>query len=77
MYGNNKVYTDQSGGESQTIVNWVKDMVAFNPGVSPAGSWSNVECTDCTRVLAGDPRPPVIPTPPFFNVSGVVRVVCP
>ena len=29
MYGSNKVYTDQTGGEAQTIVDWIRDMIAF------------------------------------------------
>jgi hypothetical protein len=76
MYGNDKVYTDQSGGEQQTIVDWVEDMIAFEPGTSSPADWQNVECTDCGLVLPGDPTPPVIPTDPFFNDMGQIEIVC-
>lgn len=76
MYGNDKVYTDQSGGEDQTIVDWVEDMIAFEPGVSSASEWQNVECTDCELVLPGDPTPPVIPTDPFFDDMGQTVIMC-
>ena len=66
MYGNDKVYSDQSGGESQTIVDWVSDMIAYDPARSSANEWQNVECSDCGLVLPGDPRPPAIPPAPFF-----------
>jgi hypothetical protein len=76
MYGNDKVYTDQSGGESQTIVDWINDMIAFEPGSSSPGDWQNVECTDCGLVLSGDPTPPVIPTDPFFDDMGQTVIMC-
>jgi hypothetical protein len=76
MYGNNKVYTDQSGGESQTIVDWIEDMIAFDPGSSSPSDWQNVQCTDCGLVLPGDPTPPVIPTDPFFDDMGQNVIMC-
>jgi hypothetical protein len=76
MYGNDKVYTDQSGGESQTIVDWVQDMIAFDPATSSPSDWQNVECSDCGIVLGGDPTPPVIPTDPFFDDFGQTVIVC-
>jgi hypothetical protein len=76
MYGNNKVYTDQSGGESQTIVDWVEDMIAFDPGFSSPSDWQTVVCTDCGLVLPGDPTPPVIPTDPFFDDMGQTVITC-
>ena len=77
MYGHDKVYTDLSGGVPLTIVDWVNDMIAFDPLVSPPADWQNAECADCRRLLPGDPRPPVIPTPPFFNVFGSAVILCP
>jgi hypothetical protein len=76
MYGNDKVYTDQSGGESQTIVDWIEDMIAFDPGTSSPDDWQNVECSDCGKVLPGDPTPPVIPTDPFFDDGGDTVIEC-
>jgi hypothetical protein len=76
MYGNDKVYTDQSGGEDQTIADWISDMIAFEPGSSSPGDWQNVECTDCEIVLPGDPTPPVIPTDPFFEDMGQKVIMC-
>ena len=76
MYGNNKVYTDQTGGEDQTIVDWIEDMIAFEPESSSPSDWQNVECTDCGIVLAGDPTPPVIPTDPFFDDMGQTVIEC-
>jgi hypothetical protein len=76
MYGNDKVYTDQSGGEDQTIVDWVEDMIAFDPDSSSPSEWQSVECTDCGLVLPGDPTPPVIPTDPFFDDAGQTVIVC-
>lgn len=77
MYGNDKVYSDQSGGESQTIVDWVSDMIAYDPARSSANEWQNVECSDCGLVLPGDPRPPVIPTAPFFQDGADTVIMCP
>jgi hypothetical protein len=76
MWGNDKVYTEQSGGEDQTIVDWIEDMIAFEPGESSPTDWQNVECTDCGLVLPGDPTPPVIPTDPFFDDAGQTVIVC-
>jgi hypothetical protein len=77
MYGNNKVYSDQSGGESQTIVDWINDMISYDPALSSADDWQNVECTDCGLVVPGDPTPPVIPTDPFFDDGGQTVIMCP
>jgi hypothetical protein len=77
MYGSDKIYTDQTGGASQTIVDWVADMIAFDPLTSPAGDWQNVSCANCGVLLPGDPAPPVIPTPPFFPFFGKTVVSCP
>ncbi len=75
MYGNDKVYTDQSGSESQTIVDWITDMIAFEPNSSSPSDWQNVECVDCEIVLPGDPRPnPLLP--PFFDDMGQTVIVC-
>lgn len=76
MYGSDKVYTDQSGGEQQTIAHWVEDMISYEPGASSPGEWQNVECLDCGLVLPGDPTPPVIPTDPFFDDGGQTVIVC-
>lgn len=76
MYGNNKVYSDQSGGEDQTIVDWIVDMIAFDPDSSDPTEWQNVECTDCETVLPGDPIPPVTQTAPFFNDMGDTVIMC-
>jgi len=43
-------------------------------GGTPA--WTNVQCTDCGLLLPGDPRPPMIPTPPFVNRGSDVVVDC-
>jgi hypothetical protein len=70
MWGSNKVYTDTTGGVP-TIVSWVN---AMRGGTS---DWTNVECTDCGLLLAGDPRPPAS-TPPAqalpYTPEG--RIVC-
>jgi hypothetical protein len=76
MYGNDKVYTDRSGGEDQTIVEWIEDMIAFDPDSSSPSDWQNVECTDCGLVLPGDPTPPSIPRDPFFDDAGQTVIVC-
>jgi hypothetical protein len=77
MWGSNKVYTDQSGGESQTIVDWIDDMLAYDPAVSPAGDWQNVQCENCGLVLPGDPTPPRLPTDPFFPSGADTVIECP
>jgi len=77
MYGSDRVYSDQSGGEPQTIVDWVDDMISYDPARSSAGEWQNVECVDCGLVLPGDPRPPVIPTDPFYQDGPDTVIMCP
>lgn len=73
MWGHNKVYTDQSGGESTTIVDWIQAMRQRSP------QWVNVQCTDCGKVLAGDPRPSPLEAPFVADPStpSGVRVICP
>lgn len=69
----NKVYSEQSGGESMTVADWVQAMLTRSP------SWVNVTCTDCGRVLAGDPVPGPL-TNPFVadpNTPSGVRILCP
>ncbi|MCX8073676.1 MAG: pectinacetylesterase family protein [Candidatus Binatia bacterium] len=73
MWGLNKVYTDQSGGESMTIVDWVQAMR------TRSAQWVNVQCTDCGKVLAGDPKPSPLEAP-FVSDPGSpsgARIVCP
>lgn len=73
MWGLDKVYTDQSGGESMTIVDWVQAMR------QRSSQWVNVQCSDCGKVLAGDPRPSPL-EPPFVSDPSTpsgARVVCP
>jgi hypothetical protein len=77
MYGSDKVYTDQTGGEDQTIVDWVSDMIDFDPKSSDPDEWQSVECIDCGLVLPGDPTPAAIPTPPFFDDMGQTVIMCP
>jgi hypothetical protein len=77
MYGNDKVYSDQRGGESQTIVDWVSDMISYDPRLSSANDWQNVECVDCGLVSPGDPTPPTIPTDPFFQDGADTVILCP
>ena len=80
MYGSDKVYSDQSGGESQTILDWVNDMLAFDPAAADPGapSWQSVECDDCEIVLPGDPLPGSLPTAPFaLDIAGNPVIRCP
>lgn len=69
MWGNDKVYTDTTGGVP-TIVSWLRAMLEGAP------AWTNVECTDCGQLLPGDPRP-TPPQPPYVPdpVTGQ-RIVC-
>jgi hypothetical protein len=64
-----KVYNDTTGGVP-LLVDWVNAMLTGGPG------WTNVEATDEGLLLPGDPRPPMIPTPPFLQVGSDVKVVC-
>lgn len=73
MWFLNKVYTDQSGGESMTIVDWIQAMRARS------ASWTNVTCTDCGKVLSGDPKPSPLQLPfvaDSTSPSGA-RIQCP
>ncbi len=74
IWGNDKLYWDTTGGVPP-VVDWVGAMLASTPS-SPNADWNNVECADCTLVLPGDPRPPVIPTPPFVQSGGNVVIDC-
>jgi hypothetical protein len=67
MWGNNKVYTDTTGGVP-TLLSWVGAMV------DGTAEWTDVECTDCGLTLPGDPKPGELPTPPF-DENG--NIVCP
>jgi hypothetical protein len=69
IWFNNKVYSDTTGGVP-LFLDWINGMLDGTP------AWSNVECTDCGKLLPGDPRPPTIPTPPFFQVGPDVKIVC-
>ena len=60
---------DTTGGVP-LLVDWVNAMLTGGPG------WTNVEATDEGLLLPGDPRPPTIPTPPFFQVGSDVKVIC-
>jgi hypothetical protein len=70
MWGNDKVYTDTSGGVP-TIVSWLEAMLAGSP------AWTNVECTDCGQLLPGDPRPNPV-QPPYVTdpATSETRIVC-
>jgi len=69
MWGSDKVYNDTTGGVP-LLVDWVNAMLDGTP------AWTNVEANDEGLLLAGDPRPPTIPTPPFSNVGSDVKVIC-
>ena len=68
MWGSNKVYTDTTGGVPK-LVDWVNGMLAGD------AAWSNVECTNCGRLLPGDPRPSPL-VAPFTQVGPDVVVQC-
>ena len=68
MWGNNKVYTDTTGGVP-TILDWVNGML------TGSSAWTNVECTDCGLLLSGDPRPSPLQAP-FQQVGSDVVVTC-
>jgi pectinacetylesterase len=76
MWYSNKVYNDTSGGVP-LLVDWIDAMQATLPG-APAPGWTNVECTDCGRLLpnedVGVPSPLV---PPFVQVGPNVEIQCP
>jgi hypothetical protein len=73
MWGNNKVYTDTTGGVP-TIVDWVDAMLASTPD-NPDPAWSNVECENCGLTLPGDPKPNPLMTP-FQQIGEDVVIVC-
>ena len=66
MWGNNKVYTDTTGGVP-TIVSWIRAMLGGTV------DWTNVETTDPGLLLPGDPRPNPSALPPYTDDG---RVVC-
>jgi len=70
MWGNNKVYTDTTGGVP-TIVSWLRAMLDGTP------DWTNVECSDCGQLLPGDPRPSPA-QPPYVTDpnTGETSIVC-
>jgi len=65
MYGQDKVYTDTTGGVP-TIVDWVTAMLDGTP------DWINVECQDCGVTLPGDVKPAMLPEPPFDEAGNIV-----
>ncbi len=65
MWGNNKVYTDTTGGVP-TIVSWIRGMLGGTL------DWSNVESNDPGLLLPGDPRP----NPPEYPYTEDGRIVC-
>jgi hypothetical protein len=73
MWGNDKVYTDTTGGVP-TIVSWLEAMLDGTP------DWTNVECSDCGQLLPGDPRPnrPNDEQAPYFTDpdTGETRILC-
>jgi hypothetical protein len=70
MWGSNKVYTDTTGGVP-LLVDWVNAML------DGTNAWTNVVANDFGLLLAGDPRPGTLPTPPFYQVGSDVKVICP
>jgi hypothetical protein len=65
MWGRDRVYDDTTGGVP-TIASWIEAMLEGSP------EWVNVECMDCGTTLAGDPRPPALPTAPFDEEGNIV-----
>jgi hypothetical protein len=64
-----KVYNDTTGGVP-LLVDWVNAMLTGGPG------WTNVEASNEGLLLPGDPQPPTLPTPPFFQDGSNVVVNC-
>ena len=77
FHSSNTVYTGQAGGGSQTVADWVGDMIAFDPLASSPDDWQNIDCEFCGLVAPDDPTPPSIPTPPFFDFLGLTVISCP
>jgi hypothetical protein len=75
MWGSDKVYTDTTGGVP-TLVDWMNAMLSSTPPAADNSAWTNVECTNCGLLLAGDPRPSPL-QPPFEQVGPNVVVQCP
>jgi hypothetical protein len=65
MWGSNKVYADVTGGVP-TLVSWVRAML------DGTDDWVNVECQDCGVTLPGDPKPSMLPNPPFDELGNIV-----
>lgn len=74
MFGTNRVYTSTAGGVP-LLVDWVNAMLASD-GQHPDPAWTNVECTNCGRLLSGDPAPNPLVTP-FIQNGPNVDIVCP
>ncbi len=68
MWGSNKVYDDTTGGVP-TVASWIQAML------TGSRNWTNVECTDCGRLLADDPAPNPL-EPPFEKRGDDVVVSC-
>lgn len=60
-----KVYDDTAGGVPP-VADWVNAMLAGTE------DWQNVQCQDCGVTLSGDPKPSVLPTPPFDEYGNIV-----
>jgi hypothetical protein len=67
MWGNDKVYTDTTGGVP-TIVDWIGAMLGGTV------DWTNVESTDPGLLLPGDPQPNTPPEEPYDLDAG--RILC-
>jgi len=67
MWGNDKVYTDTTGGVP-TIVSWIDAMLDGTP------AWTNVESSDPGLLLPGDPQPSAPPEEPYDLDAG--RILC-
>jgi hypothetical protein len=69
MWGSDKVYSDTTGGVPP-LVDWVNALLDGGPG------WVNVEAANEGLLLAGDPHPSTLPTPPFYQVGPDIVVDC-
>jgi hypothetical protein len=65
MFGNDKVYTDTTGGVP-TVVDWINSMRART-------GWDNVEAANQGLLLPGDPAPS--PLEPPFELQGSDTVI--
>ncbi len=76
-WNSDTVYTVQFGAGSQSVNEWLNDMLSFDPLTSLPDDWQNVECVLCGIVFPTDPVPPSIPTPPFYSFLDLTVVSCP